>query len=96
MTKDSRKAKNCLTGRSFRVVYGDAQRGTPTYVDEYPEYIPAKDELIRIEDKDYVVASRAFDVNKNIIYLDIIPRRQYEYDQKEFRRMLQMRSSKPV
>ena len=64
MTKETKKAKDILTDRPFRIIYR-REDDNILYEEDYPSYIPGKDDTIILDGKRYVVIDKTFCPEEN-------------------------------
>jgi len=68
MTKETKKAKDILTDRPFRIIYF-REDDNILYKEDYPSYIPNKGDTIILDGKRYVVIGRTFSPEENNVHI---------------------------
>jgi len=83
---DAAKAKNCLLGKPFTVSYAVIQEDNnilTNFLDqEYPEYIPSINKYVYLNGTVYVVVSKYFKAEENILCLFIQTQETFEKKQR--------------
>jgi len=64
MTKETKKAKDILKDRSFRIIYL-REDDIVLYKEDYPSFIPNKGDAVLLDGKHYVVIDRTFCPEEN-------------------------------
>ena len=66
MTKETKKAKDLLTDRPFKIIYF-REDDNILYQEDYPSHIPNKDDTVVLDGKQYSVTDKKYFPEKNTI-----------------------------
>ncbi len=84
MSDESKKAMKYLEGIPLTVKYiemgesGDTSRDVFLLIEEYPDFIPNKEDVVMINEKVYVVINRVYSTDKNELYIVAQDKQIYE------------------
>lgn len=84
MREDSLRAKKYLENKQFAVYYflidkehHSINNDNLLHTEEYPDYIPRKEEAVIIGDGSYFIQNIAYDTHTNKLYLMIMAEKEY-------------------
>jgi len=79
---DIAKAKNCLLGKPLKINYNILQEDDmflyEVLVQEYPDYIPQVHEYIFLKYCTYIVLTKFYNIDENILHISIQEKEIYD------------------
>ena len=84
MSEDSLRAKKYLENKQLRVSYykvsnPDILKGEDLLLqEEYPDFIPVKEEYVVLRDEEYIVYHRVYVPDENKLFVFLMKRKEYK------------------